>query len=467
MKKIIYSMIMSLFLLFLASISSYAADEPNYVKNFDTNVDVLYANGTDIVIDVNEENQTVVKWNDKSIAISENTIVFGTGVGEQCETTSIIMNNGKVKSVVAGGWGNSKSEKDQVNNATVVINGGTINEGLYGGGFLYSEIQNSNVVVNGGYVARIYAGGAEAVTLHSITYDSGSESDLKGSGNRVNNANLTINNIEGLPDGYMEGRIYAGGDKYAYVGSTNLTINGGDLSKFIVTGAGEDGYVGHSEVEIAGGTIGTYRSFSKGLLEEINLEMFGGKVNNFYVGADKDETAKTKQMNKANVFLLGGDIETLQAGINNAVPLTIDKQNYNVYLTDFIEIQDNQIQAEELDKLQYELKLSTNNLVMKPNTTEQIVATITTNPEGYEDIFRSMLKWETNNPKVATVSDEGVVTSQFWGNAKITASILDTISTVDVKVTGMTESLLAFIIIILLIPVIITIITIYVYLRRR
>ena len=59
MKKIIYSMIMSLFLLFLASISSYAADEPNYVKNFDTNVDVLYANGTDIVIDVNEENQTV------------------------------------------------------------------------------------------------------------------------------------------------------------------------------------------------------------------------------------------------------------------------------------------------------------------------------------------------------------------------------------------------------------------------
>ena len=57
MKKIVYSGIMSLFLLFLASISSYAAAEPQYITNFDTNVDVFYANGTDIIIDINEENQ--------------------------------------------------------------------------------------------------------------------------------------------------------------------------------------------------------------------------------------------------------------------------------------------------------------------------------------------------------------------------------------------------------------------------
>ena len=83
-----------------------------------------------------------------------------------------------------------------------------------------------------------------------------------------------------------------------------------------------------------------------------------------------------------------------------------------------------------------------------------------------ENLFNYEIKWKSQNPKVATVSNDGIVTSVFWGDTKIEVSCLDTTKTIDVKVTGITESLLILVIIMLLIPVIIVVVTIYIYYRR-
>ena len=60
--------------------------------------------------------------------------------------------------------------------------------------------------------------------------------------------------------------------------------------------------------------------------------------------------------------------------------------------------------------------------------------TVYTNPEEYENIFSKIVKWESDNADIASVSENGVVTGINTGNADITAKCLQKSQTSHITV---------------------------------
>ncbi len=433
MKKIMYLMMGIIMIYILNPIISFANDEPLYVPTFNRNEGALYAKGNDIVIDIDEDNNTIVKWSTGSVKVPETVTIFGGGPSSSYNETNITMNGGKVYRIIGAGWGNlNDASKDKVNETHITINGGTVTDCIAGGGCIYSETQSANIVVNGGSIKTIVGGGLEALEMDGIKFDAGSEQDLKNSGNRVIKANIVINDIEKTQDA----AIFAGGYEYAYVGETTLTIKGGDMSDTHVVAGGEDGYTVKSEVIIEGGTIGSYQSLSKGIVEEVITKVINGQIDNFLVGAELPSQQKTQTINKIEIFLIDGDIKNLKPGLNNSVELVIDKQNYIIYKAKDISIENETIDASKLIELTYKITAEPNNIELKPNQSKQITTKVVTNPEGLESFFQDTIKFTSKNPKIASVTEDGIVKGKDFGKTEIQVDFLDDTDIVNVTVIG-------------------------------
>ena len=115
MKKIMYLMMGIIMLYILNPIISFSNDEPLYVPTFNRNEGALYAKGNDIVIDIDEDNNTIVKWSTGSVKVPETVTIFGGGPSSSYNETNITMNGGKVYRIIGAGWGDlNDTKKDKV-----------------------------------------------------------------------------------------------------------------------------------------------------------------------------------------------------------------------------------------------------------------------------------------------------------------------------------------------------------------
>ena len=415
--------------LWMAFSVSFAAEAPYY----DTTYDAFYANGTDIVIDTNAENQTVITWNGGSEVVTSSTEVYGGGrEGSFYETSSIVMNGGEVSSLIGGGASILEEQPAIVQNTNIIVNDGTVLSGVFGGGVLYAEVNVANVTINGGTIEAVCGGGVASATVDGVYYSIGTEENPEASPNRTNEANVIINDgtIGSSSLGY--GLVFGGGQGYSYTGSANVIIESGDLSTAYVTAGGSNGYTGNATMEIDGGNIYLVQSVNRGTVEDAFVEVTGGTIQKFYVGGETEDISVTGTISQIETCLLGGTIQSLNAGKSNSSPITIDGTQYSLLKTDDVVIVDDQIPSGETI-ITYQIEMPSESIEMEEGTSMPLVVTIKTFPEGYERLFDE-ITYQSSDTTVATISSDGMISALKEGKATITAKILEEQASMEVLV---------------------------------
>ena len=252
------------------SVSERLIHSTPYVKD-----GYLYANGHGIVIEAVDENTNKATYymsgKIKELTFPVNGMVIGGAKNDNCHSSSIIMNSGKVR----------------------IIHGGSFGDG---------DVAESNIVINGGTVGCVYGGGHPEL----------SES---GHANHTGHVNIVFNNVDGTS------QIFGGGYSYATTGSVNIVVNKGSFS--YVTAGGSNGYTSDATVEINGGTFECVQGVNRGTVGRSKIIVNNGDVTALYTGVEPGGEA-TGQFGHVELHLLGGSVHKLAKGLNNNV------ENYDV-----------------------------------------------------------------------------------------------------------------------------------------
>lgn len=197
--------------------------------------------------------------------------VVGGADNDNCHSSSIVMNSGKVK----------------------IIQGGSDGDGNVG---------EANIVINGGTITAICGGGYPDLTE-------------TGKANHTGKVNIIINNTDN------EVSVFGGGYSYASVGQTEIIINGGKTN--YLTSGGSNGSTANGNIVIHGGEHGVVQSVNRGLVGSADITVDGGTIKALYAGVEPDDgdvmTSATGTFGHSTLHLFGGTIEKLAAGANNSV----------------------------------------------------------------------------------------------------------------------------------------------------
>lgn len=430
MKRFLFAFFILCFSLFSISAPILAADTPVYNPTFNNNAGAFFANGTPIVITEGTNADTInVAWDSTSLEVPSTTRIFGGGIaGTVYDSSSVTLNSGTVPFIYGGGFSTDENNIATVTNSSVIINGGNITQTLYGGGLLYTTVDTSNVTINGGTVNAVLAGGAASSVISGEAYSTGTEENPEASGTRVNNGNLTIN------DGTITDSVWGGGQGYSYTGNTNVTVNSGDLSTAYLTAGGSNGYTGNSNVKINGGTIDVYQSTNRGTVETANTTVTGGTVNTFYLGGEPDPTV-TGTIGNVSTSILDGTISNLFPGTTGTLPLNTSGDNVATVIVPGT-VTNNTIPSGDTESITYNFTILADEINLFEGLTGQIPYTITTTPPGYENLFSNIpVTWTANDPTIATVDENGLVTAISEGTTTITGTFLTQTDTVTVNVS--------------------------------
>ncbi len=264
--------------------------------------------------------------------------VYGGGGGRNGGTsgsvynTHVIINGGTVQGSVYGGGnfggtGISHNDNNASHSSVVEILDGTVLGGVYGGakssGFGYSETQaahnNIRVDVYGGTLNSVYGGSETTGTVYGSVqvnvYGGNIANNVYGGGEGQNTyisrsvdviIGSTSDNIEPL----ITGNVYGG----SAFGTVNGSNHSGTLSTYSTNLTINDGVIKGSAF---GGGEGS-NSLSPYVLGNINVRQNGGSVGNIYGSCDLAGTVN----GNANVSLYGGDVGNVfgagnRVGANN------------------------------------------------------------------------------------------------------------------------------------------------------
>lgn len=278
-------------------------------------------------------------------------------------------------------------------------------------------------------------GGVAYAQVNSTIYSAGEQSKPEESKNRVNTANVTINNGIINSETVRYGLVFGGGQGYSYTGKVNLVINGGDMSSAYVTAGGSNGYTGEADVSINGGNIKIFQSVNRGKMNFSELTMTGGDVQNLYVGGEKDGFGVDGTINNVEVSILGGKVNNLESGTSNSSDITVGSGHYSVVSADGT-VTNNNIKG-DVETVSYEIKINEGNINLGKDETKDLTVSLTTEPTGYEDKFDlNNVEWSSSNQSVAEVNANGVVTARGNGTSVITATLLESKSEITATVTG-------------------------------
>lgn len=232
--------------------------------------DYLYANGHGLTIESVDESTNKATYymsgKVKEITFPTSVIVIGGAKNDNCHSSSIIMNSGKVKYIHGGSFGNG-------------------------------DVAEANIVINGGSVNCVIGGGRPEVKE-------------TGYANHTGHVNIIFNNVENTSE------IFGGGYSYATVGSVNVIVNKGMFS--YVTAGGSNGYTSDATVEINGGTIECVQAVNRGDVGSAKIVMNDGNVTAMYTGVEPGE-GSTGKFGFTELHLLGGTIQKLAKGLNNNI----------------------------------------------------------------------------------------------------------------------------------------------------
>lgn len=422
MKKIFYlSAIVIVFGLF--NVISYAADDPNYIPEYNNNEGAFYANGTPIKIAENSTGDTVITWDGGNQIVKSTVTVFGGGAnGTSYDSSNIMMESGTVQDLVGGGSSTDELKPSIVEISNITVNGGIVTQTLSGGGYAYAQVREANVNINSGKINSITGGGLASVVINGVYYNVGKEEEIENSPNRTENANIILNGGIIYSDNAGYGMVFGGGQGYSYVGTSDIKVNGSDLSKAYLTAGGSNGYTGNVKVQVTGGTVNVFQSVNRGIVDKVKIKITGGTINNFYVGGETEDSTVTGIVNSVYTYLLGGKISTLETGKSNSVPLIIDKENYSVVKSDAMIVENDNISSGETI-ITYSLGIEPTEIKINTKEKGDFNVVVTTEPTGYEEEFFGIETWESSNSNVVTVDENGTVTGVNKGNAVITANV--------------------------------------------
>ena len=249
------------------------------VPEIDTELGNFYANGVAIQIDDAGNNEVLVSYNldvntVKQEKIPYNYRFFGGGKGldtyASYPATSIIMNSGKVKSLVGGSLG-----AGNVGSSTIIVNGGTITEGIGGGGSNNKDTK-----------------------------------DL--SGNTTGIANIFFNEGKSLT-------LYGGATTgLAHVGQSNIVINGGTIDW--VTAGGSNGTTSVSNVLINNGTFKVVQGVNRGSICMSTITVNNGIITKgLYAGGETEDSSVNGTITRSSLNLLGGTFAKVVSGTSNGI----------------------------------------------------------------------------------------------------------------------------------------------------
>lgn len=134
--------------------------------------------------------------------------------------------------------------------------------------------------------------------ISGINYSVGTKDDTKSLQNRVNTANITIN------DGTITSLLFGGGQGYSYTGIANAKISGGNIAVF--------------------------QSLNRGTVEKAYVKVDGGNIDKFYVGGETEDSTVTGTINNVETNLTGGNINTLNVGTSKNIICPFS-ENYTVF----------------------------------------------------------------------------------------------------------------------------------------
>lgn len=426
MKKIyfLFTLIFSLELLNITT--SYASSLPIYDETYNNNQGAIYANGTPITV-LEKSGKTLVSWKNGSQIVPYSVKIFGGGNGGNFASSSITMNGGTVQNLIGGGIGFTEDTSSFVSNTKIIINSGNVINAIVGGGYFYASVDTSNIEVNGGNIFSMQGGGIATGKISEKNYSVGTKDDAINSKCRVNTANTIVN------DGTIQSLLFGGGQGYSFTGTANLTINGGDMSKAYVTAGGSNGYTGNCNVKINGGSIYLYQSVNRGSVDSAHVKLNSGSIEKFYVGGETEDSTVTGVINTVNSNLIGGNIDSLNAGTSNGSVISIDNDNFKVVSTGEVKITHDTIEDSKI-KIDYDFEVSDENLTLFINKSKKLDLNIKTIPENYESVFDDIISYNCQNSAIACVSSDGVVTGMSKGNTIIEIKVGNKFKTVNVEV---------------------------------
>jgi len=228
-----------------------SAKEPEIVVDGDKTY--FYANGISVRIeDATTQNiayYCTAEGVQKTINFPYGSIVHGGGIGAankvaDYNSTLIIMNGGKVKGI----YGGSRSFGN-VGVATIVVNGGTLSEGVIGGGAAPNAEEKNSVGL----------------------------------------ANITLNGGTSVID-------FGGGMGLSTVGKVNILVNGGTHQW--VTAGGANGTTGSADVKVTGGNITVLQAVNRGVIQDATITVTGGSITRLYGGGETEDTTVTGKCEK-------------------------------------------------------------------------------------------------------------------------------------------------------------------------
>ena len=212
-------------------------------------------------------------------------------------------------------FGGSHNSDTLVPSTDVTLDGTTHVQSVWGGGWHKSQTGTAKVTVKGNAEVKGIQGGAANFFLgtncgtQDCTGYNGSNSSkpciekpaqdtpeaYNVAGNaRVDSATVVVESCKPYttPSGVEQDTlIFGGGECYAYTGTVNVTVSGGEFTKdSIVYPAGSNGYTGKSSLVVDGEvTIPNVASGKSGIVKSADIEIKNGTVENLTVGMIKSK----------------------------------------------------------------------------------------------------------------------------------------------------------------------------------
>lgn len=228
---------------------------------------------------------------------------------EKVESTDVTLDGTThVQTVWGGGW-----HKSQTGTTKVTVKGNAEVKGIQGGAAAFFAGTNCGISGCSGYNGQ----NSSKPCIEKPEQDTPEAYNVEGNA-RVEKAEVIVESCKPYttPSGVTEvTRIFGGGECYAYTGTANVTVSGGDFgTEGIVYPAGSNGYTGESTLVVDGNvTIPKVASAKSGIVKSANIEIKNGTVEELTLGMI-ESTEGYGKIEASEVTVSGGTVKDVKMG---------------------------------------------------------------------------------------------------------------------------------------------------------
>ncbi len=290
-----------------------SATEPVFEEVGSSKSPCVFANGTPITVKT-EDGKVVVEYS------------FGGQTKKLGEDGNDIPENVTI-------FGGSHKTEGTLQSSEVIIDGVKVH-GVFGGGLHKSHVETATVTVKGNADLDFVQGGGASSYKGLVDQCQWYSGDTANATTKVDNATVKIEGNECNID-----TVFGGGEGISYTGTTNVTVEGGNIT--FVGAGGSNGYTGAATVEINGGTIGKVQSVNRGTMDSAAFDVSGGTIEKFYIGGEKEDSTVTGTITKATVNIKGGKVNNMYPGTSGGSSSPVDTnntQNFSVEVSSEAEV---------------------------------------------------------------------------------------------------------------------------------